>query len=335
MIEASALFPGIVHWVQGSRVVASRNNRIYVSYDGGESWEFLYSIPIPSGRKLMSTSRLGRRLFRTGISHICCLKNRMVVIGYGFIYSISLAPNKSIDSVTPVCGSRPLTLCAAGDRILYYGEYRGNQERTPVHVFASENGGVSWHPVFQFQKIRHIHGVFYDPYAKVLWITTGDDGEESGIFLTQDRFRSVEKILGGTQQMRVIHLLFTEEHVYFGSDTPLERNHLYRFSRLNGKVDTLQEVEGSVFHGFKADGNLFLSTACEPSEINKSRNASVWMSSDGQTWEQILIRRKDIWPMKLFQYGQILFPSGEGGGRDVWVTPFATHGDQQSVRIRI
>ena len=39
--------------------------------------------------------------------------------------------------------------------------------------------------------------------------------------------------------------------------------------------------------------------------------------------------------MKLFQYGQVLFPAGPGDRDAVWLTPFATRGHLRSLRVLI
>ena len=44
---------------------------------------------------------------------------------------------------------------------------------------------------------------------------------------------------------------------------------------------------------------------------------------------------EDIWPMKLFQYGQVLFPTGSNDGPFLWLTPQGTERDQISLAYRI
>jgi hypothetical protein len=94
-------------------------------------------------------------------------------------------------------------------------------------------------------------------------------------------------------------------------------------------------VEGSVFFGCKVGNHLFFSTACEPSRVNRSREVTVWTSKTGESWRRIVTIRKDLLPMKSFQYGQIMFPAGPGQAGHLWLTPFATLHDQLSRKIPI
>jgi hypothetical protein len=45
--------------------------------------------------------------------------------------------------------------------------------------------------------------------------------------------------------------------------------------------------------------------------------------------------KKDIWPMKYFQYGQVFFPSGPGDGKHLWCTPFATKHHGKTLKIEV
>jgi len=321
--EVCSKFIGSILYVGKCILIASYNNAAYASHDNGETWKAVFELPLPLSQRIKGLFSLSSRLFRAKVHHVACIdKNIIVLIGYGSIFSFDLE-NKKILSITQVHGKRPLVLCSA-ESYLYYGEYRGNQERQPVHIWRSSDGGLSWDAVFQFKKIRHIHGVFNDPYEDKVWVTTGDNDEEAAIWMTDDRFRTLQKVVGGTQQLRAVQLLFTESYVYFGSDTPLEKNYICRIDKKTGQVEKLQVVESSVFWGCKAENHLFFSTAVEPSKVNKCRDACVWGSKDGETWKCVAYFRKDIWPMKLFQYGQIFFPTGENNTGYLWFTPFAT-----------
>jgi hypothetical protein len=327
-------FYGIVHWICGDAAYGSRGNRVFVSADGGRSWAHLFDIPLSFKQRGRSLNRLAQRLFRAGVHHITYVPdNTLVLLAYGAIYVYDLAANALLADRTKIEGSRPLALCNAGDRRLYYGEYRRNPDRTPVRIIASDDGGHMWQTAYEFTDVRHVHGVFHDPYEGGLWVTTGDKDNESAIWVTHDDFRTVDRVLGGRQQTRAIQLLFTKDHVYFGSDTPLELNHVYRLSRRDGELVKLHSVEGSVFHGCRTGAGLFFSTACEPSQVNSSRTATVWGSTTGDVWRPVARFEKDAWPARLFQYGQIMFAGGQETSQHLWLTPFAVKPDQLSLRI--
>jgi hypothetical protein len=231
-----------------------------------------------------------------------------------------------------IVGSRPLNVESVHECFIY-GEYRSNVDRTPVHLWRMNPEKLDWDKVWEFRSVRHIHGVFQDPYSRRIWTTTGDLDSESGIWCFTEDFSSVEKVLGDNQQNRAVSLLFDENFIYFGSDTPLEKNHIYRLDRTNRALLHLQKVGGSVFHSCKVGNWFFFSTAVEPSTVYTSPYAEVWASPDGECWKCILKFKKDFLSKKYFQYGQVFFPAGPGDGKNLWVTPFATEFDQVTFKI--
>jgi len=327
----------MLHYIDPDIMITSKGAKVHISHNKGKRRDITFALPLPPKLHLRALSNLSSRLFRCSIHHAIRInENIIVLIGFGMIYAYDLKTNRLNREITPVCGKRPLNFCADNDSRLYYGEYRGNQERSPVHIYASDSEGRQWTSVWQFIGIRHVHGVFHDLYDNKIWITIGDTDEECGIWVTGDRFKTLNKVVGGSQQMRAVQLLFTENHVYFGSDTPLEKNHFYRINKKTCRVKRLQEVESSVFWGCKVGNHLFFSTAVEPSKVNKFKGACIWGSKDGETWKCVASFHKDIWPMKLFQYGQIFFPGGKNSTDYLWFTPFATekHLTVQKLNVR-
>jgi hypothetical protein len=333
-LERKRSFAGTVHHVDGQRVIASRGSALYESGDGGGTFRRIARLPLPAVSRIRGATRLLRRLFRAGVYHVAPLRSgRLVVLGYRSVFLVD-PRSGAAERVAGLMGSRPLALCVTGDR-LYYGEYRANPERTPVVVWSSDDEGRSWAGAHTFSGVRHVHGVYHDPYTDAVWVTTGDDDPESAIWRTTDGFATLERVVSGSQQCRAIRLLFTPGSIFFGSDTPRERNHIHRLDRATGKVERMQEVEGSVFHGCAVGPRLYFSTAWEPSDVNRDRSAVVWGRDGAGSWRQLLAARKDGWPPTLFQYGQILFPEGPGEPGHLWTTPFAAAGDQRSTKWRV
>ena len=331
-VARTGAFDGIVHY-RGPRSYASRRGVIYASDDDGRAWEPLVRLPLPLPQRVRSVGRLSRRLWRAAVHHVVPLPGgALVVFAHRRIYRFDAAGRCLGESA--LHGSRPLCVCAEGG-VVYYGEYRGNRKGAPVHVWASRDGGAAWTPVHRFEGVRHVHGVFADPYDDSLWITTGDSDRASGIWRTRDRFATVERVAGGSQQTRAVQLLFTRTHVLFGSDAPDRANHLYRLRRTDGAIERLQAVDGPVYYGCRAGGRLFFSTACEPPTLRTTRDVAVWSSADGERWRRTAAFRKDRWPARLFQHGHVLFPGGPGAPDTdgVWLTPVAAGGDQRSLKL--
>ncbi len=283
---------------------------------------------------LFSAVEMGRRLFRLGLHHVVCFREKLVICIDRSILTLS-AVDGSIDGTSvQFIGTRPLGICNVSNEKLYYGEYNGSRGSGSSGIFSSDDGS-DWREIYRIGNIRHVHGVYFDTYAKAVWVTTGDEDTESGIWVTQDDFKTLNRVIGGSQQTRAVQLLFTEKHVYFGSDTPLEKNFIYRLHKETGRVERLQEVESSVFWGCKVGNHLFFSTAVEPSTVNASREAVIWGSPDGEKWKRIAAFRKDRWPMRLFQYGQIFFPAGENESDFLFFTPFATEKHLTFQRLKV
>ena len=329
-----ARFDGIVHYL-GPRSYASRRGVIHTSDDGGRTWTPFARLPLTVGQRARSMGRLQRRLWRAAVHHVVPLSDgTLVVFAYRGIYGVDSA-GRCVRHA-PVDGSRPLCVCVDRDTV-YYGEYRANRERSPVHVWASGDGGATWAAVHRFRQVRHIHGVFADPHDDAIWITTGDRDHEAAIWRTRDRFGSIECVAGGSQRTRAVQLLFTRDHVYFGSDAPEDANYLYRLRRSDGAIERLQRVDGPVYYGCTAGRRLFFSTACDPGALRQTREAALWTSLDGEHWEHLAVFRKDRWPAELFQHGHLLLPAGPGipDARGVWLTPVATNSDQRSLQLPI
>lgn len=325
-------FDGIVHHRNGEVLWASKREVIFQSLDNGVSWQRVLSLPIPQLSRIKAQVALSRRLFRMMVNHLHWLEDRyLVVLGFGRIFCFDFDDDKALVADTPLHGKRPLVLCkTAGGRLLY-GEYRSNPERSAVSVWGSGDSGRTWRSECTLEGVRHIHGVFEDPYEDLLWITTGDEDHESAIWSARPDFSDLRKVVSGGQQARAITLEFSAEKVFYGTDTPLEKNHLYSLDRTNLVASKIAEVDGSVFHSCGAGGQMFFSTACEPSKVNLSGTASVYQVTQAGVCSLLISRPKDFWPKKLFQYGQVFLATGQEDYPEIWMTPFATTQDQKSV----
>lgn len=325
----NAKYKGKILFVDQNEVYRSTKNSIVKSIDNGTSWNRILRYSVQGFiKKISYQSHLTRRLLRLGVHHYYLGQNNS-----GVIYDklTGIIKDGVISQNQPLIGSRPLSLEEINQGFVF-GEYRSNPERSEINVWQF-GSNKELNSIFKFKGIRHIHGVYRDPYTGQLWVTTGDEDDEAGIYCFDDNLKTVEKIVFGSQQTRTIKLLFTEAYIYYGSDAPHEINFLYRMHRESKKVEKLQQVGSSVFHGCKVGNWLFFSTAIEPSQVNRAKYAEVWASPNGTDWKRICKFKKDILPMRYFQYGQVFFPNGPGDGKHLWVSPFATKCDNTTFRI--
>jgi hypothetical protein len=318
---------GRIVYCNESYLVLAKNNKLVKSDNYGITWTVKYKIPLNIIKKIFSKFSLVKRLLREGIHHYLKNNERELVF-YG--KQIFVLNNEQLEFSSKIQGSRPLIVCAT-ENGFYYGEYKSNPEKSEIQVWYLSNDATNWKSIYTFKGVRHIHGIFEDPFSNQLWITTGDNNDEAAIWNADYKFSYINKILSGSQQSRAVQLLFDKEFVYFGSDAPDEINYLYKMKKNGTDIKRLQEVASSVFFGCKIKDKLYFSTAVEPSEINKTRYSQLWCSSDGDNWKLIYETKKDCLSMKYFQYGQITFPSFQNNESFIYFSPFACQNHEKTI----
>jgi hypothetical protein len=262
--------------------------------------------------RLTASTGLTSRLFRDGFHALAVLSSGHIVAAVSDRI-LALAPGETEFRVTHniLRGSRPLHITAAPNGHVVWGEYFDNPRRDEVYIYGSTDQGNHWDVAYVFPKgqIRHVHNIVYDQWENCYWILAGDAGQECRILRVSLDLAQVETVCSGTQQTRAAALIPGEDAVYWASDTPLEANHIYRLERKR-TLATVAGIAGSSIYGCRVGDSMFFSTMVEPSEVNPERKVSLVGSTDGQNWETLLQWKKDIWPMRLFQYGNAFLPDG-------------------------
>lgn len=219
-------------------------------------------------------------------------------------------------SVSNFKGSRPLNLYVSpAQDWACFGEYFGNKEREEVHIFDTTNG-TDWKIAYTFsaKSIRHVHGIIDDPYRNGIWVLTGDSNTESALWFTNDRFKTLKKMVTGSQKARAVEIIPIENGLIVPMDSPLEKNYINFFDLETEEFRQLKPLPGSAFHAIKSNGIYFVTTVTEPSEINKTNTANVYASLDGENWKCISKFKKDFVPVKyqgITRYSEIIITPGE------------------------
>ena len=319
--------PGMtVHWIDGEKIIASRNYSIYISKDCGATFCKIFDVNVSSLLKILSRSRLIERGLRLGIrallklrsNAILCIANRRVFrfengkLSHVFYFERGVGPLRN-------------GLCEDEKGNVYMGEYfLNNSRKYPVKLLKSTDGGRSWEVVCFFRNIRHIHCVQYDPYEKLIWLGTGDSDRESKILFSEDGGESWRVIGSGNQMFRTMSLQFTEDHVYWGTDTPARQSYICRFNRRDGRVEKMVPVNGPVYYSASLENDMmFFSTGAEGKSEKISgawdNKARIWASTDGVNWQDIISWEKDHWPY-ILGFGRILFANGSSGNTLAFTT---------------
>ncbi len=229
----------------------------------------------------------------------------------------------------------PLSFCVCSfendEETVYYGEYMQDTGGRPVAIYSRKKG--VWGKVFEFEAdtIKHIHNVVYDKKKDCFYIATGDDDMESGIWVANRAFTSVKEICRGKQMYRSCVLFPTEYGLIYATDTPLHKNCVYKLfyegdSAVKAKVEEVCGLPGPCIFGAKIGDKLYFSTSVEPdSRLSKWRYLFTYKRGEGiddncshvisinpkDEVLEIFKREKDILPMGMFQFGNILFPYNE------------------------
>jgi hypothetical protein len=233
-------------------------------------------------------------------------------------------------------GTRPLHITAVPSGQIYWGEYFDNRERAEVHIYVSTDQGRTWQIAYTFPagSIRHVHNIVYDRWGDCLWILTGDEGAECKVLRATCDLRSVEAVLSGNQQARAVAAIPTQEGLCLSTDTPFEKNHIYRLDHA-GNVERVGDLASSSMYGCRVGEAVFFSTMIEPSAVNSghdvqivgSRPGSKVGSRDGTDWQMLARWKKDNLPMRYFQYGNAILPEGENSTGYLAATTIAVETD--------
>ncbi len=132
----------------------------------------------------------------------------------------------------------------------FFGEYFNNPERTNVKIFGFNNISKSWVISYKFNpgQIRHIHALQRDPYTGRLWVCVGDEESEPMIGWSDDNYRSINPIGYGSQIWRTCQLVFTEEAIFWGTDSGSEDlAGIYRWDKKSMTLELVYKTEGAVF----------------------------------------------------------------------------------------
>ena len=220
------------------------------------------------------------------------------------------------------------------DNGILYGEYWGNPNKEKVNIiWKTEKKG--WQIAYSFpaHTITHIHGIVPDYDRECIYIFTGDEDLESGIWIARDNFHSVEFLVYGSQQNRCCIGFPIKQGLLYATDTPLEQNHIYLLyleGSKKGMIEKLHNIVGSCIYGttILKDGekNFIFSTTvegdsrnhglrrlfsrkCGPGIISKDIQCLAISENDLNNCRLVATFTKDWFPF-VFQFGAVTFPSG-------------------------
>jgi hypothetical protein len=273
-------------------------------------WKYKEKIHDPINN-VLSRLFITRRLFRAEVTKLYTLKDgTQFCIAKKGIFRKKLNEKKFAKCYRIIRGSRPLNLCIDSHENIYFGEYFNNIAKKEVHIYRSSDKGNNWNIAYTFPSgcINHIHGLFWDPYTDLIWVATGDRGNECIIGKTNNGFKSFDIVFQGGQEYRTTHLLFYKDFIIYATDSQYIKNEIKKVDRQSDSIKVLQEIQGSAIKVGQCGNLAFLSTTVEPSEVNRDNKSHLWISNDGIHWKEVFSAEKDFLP-PVFQFGCLEFPN--------------------------
>lgn len=335
MEEARELRGFSVEWAEPGELIVARRNELFRTRRRGPPFESLGCVPMPRWKRVASRLRIAQRALRFMYYNVLklpddrmlCTFDRQIGIWHKGRYE-------------PVAGLVPrarvlrngCAIDARGD--VYLGDYYLNRQRHEIHLYrlpASKNRLEVVH-TFAAGDIRHVHGIYADPFDGSLWCVTGDRGEECRLLRSVDGFQTLHTIGSGDETWRCVSLLFTAEGAYYGSDAEFSQNYLYFVDRHTHQRKQISTVDGPVYYSTALGEDLFFGTAAEM--CWDRRKGSLWQLRDQGPGRRVLSIDKDFFPVRFFQPGTWQFPRGPGDGTSLFVHLVGLRGDNRTYTLR-
>jgi hypothetical protein len=301
---------------------AGRHAAILRSRDDGATWQRVASLPADPLRRSAELSRLACRLLRHEVRALVELDgDRLVASNRRGVYA-GRAGDRVLAPSRIEAGDLPLMppLCiGAGPGAVVFGEYGSAWDR-PVRVFASRDGGATFASVHAFGPgdVLHVHNVVYDASEDHYWVLTGDFDAQPGIGKLSSDLRRFEWLVRGEQRFRAVEVFDAGDRLVYATDSQIDENALVAIDKQTGKSERLRGFEGSCIYACRFGPWYAITTTVEPSKVNASRDATLWVSRDLDAWHCVLRAPKDRWHADYFQFGSLVLPRG-ASGRDVVV----------------
>jgi hypothetical protein len=294
-------------------LIVHRRNRVYKTIGKGEPLVEIGRIPITILEKILIVFRLGLRFKRLvfynifPVSGSCYFVNFANRIGY-----IENGTYTEINGIINPCKILNNGAAVDDNGDVYFGEYFLNSEREkPVQIYKFEVASKKLEIVHVFPAgaVRHVHGIYKDPYTGYFYIATGDRDLECAIFYTKDKFTSLQMMGAGDETWRTVSILFTQDHIYYGMDAEFIPNRVFCVDKNTGFRTDLGQIPGPVYYSAILKGKPVFIVAAELCPSQQNSAASVVGVCDGKAVVKVSFD-KDLSASKKITrfFGKIFLP---------------------------
>ena len=303
----------LVHHVDAEGGLWATHKRRVLHKESGREWRRVADLPFSAPRDLLAFMRITSRMTRADKCNVYVNRlGKVLAIRAGWVYALEEGRAWRLFAIRGECALHR-SIAEDDDGRIYFGEYFMNPERKAVRIWAVAPLLDAWEPAAQLEGIRHVHGVYRDPFEPThFWVTVGDFAGECYLLRSADRLRNFERFGDGSQTWRAVNLFFTPDHVAWLTDSNLARNRACRMERRSAKLEIGQTLDASVWYGCSTLEGLHVAfTTIEHGPAILSDASQVLVSEDAFHWESVYTFKKDMWrPVKVFKYGVITCPSG-------------------------
>lgn len=298
------------------RMYVGRGCSIWSSDDDGARWTLEASLPMSWKRRLGRLARIAARALRFEIRALGVLSDGGLVASHreGMYFTRPDAPTAIRSSIPageqPV--SMPMTLTVGPNDEVVFGEYdAATRHGNPVRIYASHDLGRSFDVFHTFpaNEVLHVHSLLFDPLYQHYWVFCGDFDDEPGIGILSNDFSRFDWFLKGAQRYRLCEAFDFGDRLIYATDTPLDTNKILSLDKRSGQIVQLGVVRGSCLYAARFGNLLAFSTTAEPGAFDGHDAPSLWVSRDGDRFDEVVVARKDAWP-HAFQFGSLVLPRG-------------------------
>lgn len=330
VIELLEFFPRVVaQFVDQGEVWATSGYRV-LRRRARSPWDRVGRVPSSLGQKLSTQLPWIQQGLRLGIHHLLRLRSGTVLATVNGELMRSVDGGRSFSPTHPFDNFRKPPrggVVEDPDGRIFLAEYTLDWTRSrSIRVWRSDDDGIRFEEIFRFQpgEVRHIHFLQIDPVDLSLWMGTGDDDDEAGIYRSTDGGSSFSCVGKGQQNWRAIGVAFGEDAVFWGTDAGRDKkefeNRILRWDREAMKLSEVGKVQGPV-HGIVQLPNhgFLLGTGIEDGHNETDGRAHLWYSSDGLDWADIASFNRGVQPRKV-GYGVIHFLEKQADVPEIYLT---------------
>ncbi len=294
----------------GNLILSSANKIIKINNLENPKPEILGEIPY-SKIQLFLKNRTINRLLRNDIKLVYYLNDEDFLVcnrngWFNFSDKIKISKVVGLEKTRPL--ARGVLTLSSGETFI--GEYNQNKDREEISIFKS-NDNIEFKTIYKFKKseIRHVHGLIKDEKdSKKIWVLTGDKDDESHIYYTTNKFKSLTKFLSRGQLTRATDLVINNNDIIWGTDSPIKDNFIMKVNiNKPSEMIKLTAIPGPVYYFCKNEyGGIYFGTTAEKGPSTEGRIARLFKLNENNSITELDNGKRDLIP----QHGIYYLPRG-------------------------